>query len=206
MPYDPSFPASNVLLVSAEFRSQFQGLFDLIQSIPVGPQGPPFATALVDGVNTLNPGEAATVQSSFDGTNVHLIFGIPRGADGNNGADGTNGADGAQGPPFTNFIVDRVNTLDPGQDATVEANFDGAAVRLVVGVPQGFNGTNGNDGPQGLPGEVTSMDLNSAIGGTSSNSNTVSTLDSPFTNDPPTLADLETLRGKINELIMALRR
>jgi hypothetical protein len=34
----------------------------------------------------------------------------------------------------------------------------------------------------------------------------VGKLDTPFTNDPPTLLDLEHMRGKLNELILALRR
>lgn len=58
-----------------------------------GAQGPPFAQAIVDGVSTLNPGEAASVGVNFDGSNVRFTFGIPR------GNDGTNGSDGAQGPP-----------------------------------------------------------------------------------------------------------
>ena len=58
-----------------------------------GPQGPPFATAIVDGVATLDPGMSATVSVSFDGTNVHFTFGIPRGE-----AGGT-GDQGIQGPP-----------------------------------------------------------------------------------------------------------
>jgi hypothetical protein len=36
--------------------------------------------------------------------------------------------------------------------------------------------------------------------------NAVSNPDTPFGNDPPTLADMETLRAKVNELITALRR
>ena len=64
-----------------------------------GPQGPPFASALVDAVTTLDPGQSASVNASFDGSNVHFTFGIPRGADGMNGTNGTNGSDGAQGPP-----------------------------------------------------------------------------------------------------------
>lgn len=52
-----------------------------------GPQGPPFAQAVVDGVNTLNPGDNAWANVSFDGANVHFTFGIPR------------GAEGVQGPP-----------------------------------------------------------------------------------------------------------
>jgi hypothetical protein len=57
-----------------------------------GIQGPPFAQAVVDGVTSLDPGQAATVQTSFDGSNVRFTFGIPR------GQDGSNGSDGAQGP------------------------------------------------------------------------------------------------------------
>ena len=37
-------------------------------------------------------------------------------------------------------------------------------------------------------------------------SNAVATLDTPFTNDPPTLADIEVMRAKVNELILAARR
>jgi hypothetical protein len=58
-----------------------------------GAQGPPFAQAVVDGVTTLDPGQQATVQTSFDGSNVRFTFAIPR------GSDGTNGSDGSQGPP-----------------------------------------------------------------------------------------------------------
>jgi hypothetical protein len=57
-----------------------------------GNQGPPFAQAVVDGVSTLDPGQPASVQTSFDGSNVRFTFGIPR------GQDGSNGSDGAQGP------------------------------------------------------------------------------------------------------------
>ncbi|MEZ5386735.1 MAG: hypothetical protein R3F13_14580 [Prosthecobacter sp.] len=87
-----------------------------------GPQGPPFATAVVDSVSTLAPWENATVDASFDGTNVHFTFGIPRGNDGNNGADGANGSDGAPGEVSQQQLDDAisgtsantngVNTLD----------------------------------------------------------------------------------------------
>ena len=56
-----------------------------------------------------------------------------------------------------------------------------------------------------MPGEVTAEQLTTAINGTSS-SNAVATPDVPFVFDPPTLADLEMLRAKVNELIFALRR
>jgi hypothetical protein len=53
-----------------------------------GAQGPPFANAIVDAVNTLNPGEPANVGVNFDGTNVRFTFGIPRGSDGAMGLPG----------------------------------------------------------------------------------------------------------------------
>ena len=53
---------------------------------------------------------------------------------------------------------------------------------------------------------MTNVALAAAIAGTSPNTNGVATLDTPFTNDPSTLADIELLRVKINELITAMRR
>ncbi len=169
----------------------------------VGPQGPPFAQALVDAVTTLNPGDAATVGVSFDGTNVHFSYGIPRG---NNGVDGTDGATGPPGPPFAQAVVDSVNTLPPGTPATVGVSFDGSSVHFVFSIPEGAVGGEGPQGDPGPPGEVTNAALAGAISSTSSNSNAVTTLDTPFLNDPPNLADMELLRAKLNELINALRR
>jgi len=53
---------------------------------------------------------------------------------------------------------------------------------------------------------VTAAQLAAAVVGTSSNTNAVATMDTPFTNDPPTLADIELVRAKVNELILAARR
>ncbi len=63
----------------------------------MGPQGPPFAAAVVDGVTTLDPGNAATVGVNFDGSNVRFTFGIPRGVNGTNGVDGATGPQGIPG-------------------------------------------------------------------------------------------------------------
>jgi len=167
--------------------------------IPRGQDGvssPPITSFLVDGVDTLAPGEPATVNASFDGSAVRLLFGIPR------GNDGTNGTNGGPGPPFAAAVVDSVTTLNPGADATVVVSFDGSNVRFQFGIPRGNDGS----GSQGPPGEVTNAQLSSAIAGTSNLSNAVATLDTPFANDPPTLADLELMRAKMNELITALRR
>lgn len=93
--------------------------------------------------------------------------------------------------------IDGVTTLNPGDNASIQATFDGSSVRFVFGIPRG------QDGP---PGEVTNAQLASPISGTSSNINAVSTLDTPFVNDPPTLAEMELMRAKFNELVQALRR
>ena len=100
MPFDPARPHDHATIEADELRNQFNGLDDKIADIPAGPpgpQGPPFANAVVDAVTTLAPGSSATVNVSFDGTNVHFTIAIPAGADGTNGANGTNGSDGAPG-------------------------------------------------------------------------------------------------------------
>ena len=49
-------------------------------------------------------------------------------------------------------------------------------------------------------------DSATAINGTSSNTNAVATMDTPFANDPPTSADMETMRAAYNALVLAARR
>ena len=109
-PFNPSLPLDGSLIVADVLRDQFNGLVVMIESIPAGPPGPqgpqgiqgpqgvpgqPFATAVVDGVTTLTPGQPAWVSSTFDGTDVHLTFGIPEGYP---GAQGQQGEPGPQGP------------------------------------------------------------------------------------------------------------
>jgi hypothetical protein len=177
------------------------------QEGPMGQQGPPFAQAVVDAVNTVDPGTPAAVGVSFDGTNVRFTFDIPRGSDGgqgpagNDGGQGPPGNDGAQGPPFAQAIVDSVTTLDPGNPATVGVSFDGSNVRFTFAIPRGNDGSNGSDGSQGPPGEISQAQLDSAISGTSANTNSVSTLDTAFA-DP----DMEAMRQKLNEMILNGRR
>ncbi|MBE2286198.1 MAG: hypothetical protein IAE77_22270, partial [Prosthecobacter sp.] len=59
--------------------------------------------------------------------------------------------------------------------------------------PRGNDGSNGSDGSQGPPGEISQAQLDSAINGTSANTNSVSTLDSPF-GDPEWAAVVEVVR------------
>src|SRR5260221_13310233 len=132
--FDPNLPQENTPADAAQMRGQLNGLKSdyeaQIAAIPVGPPGPPgqpFATVIVDSVTTLGPDEPATAVVSFDGTNVHLSLGIPRGHDGTNGNDGAPGGQGPgggqgdpgpTGPPFANLIIDSVTTLGPDDAPT----------------------------------------------------------------------------------------
>ena len=199
----PSSPANASVSVSGN-TLHFSFEIPQGQEGPMGQQGPPFAQAVVDAVNTVDPGTPAAVGVSFDGTDVRFTFDIPRGNDGNQGQQGNDGGqgppgnDGAQGPPFAQAVVDAVNTLDPGQPAAVGVSFDGTNVRFTFAIPRGSDGMNGSDG---APGEVSQAQLDSAISGTSANTNAVSTLDTAFA-DP----DMEALRQKLNEMILNGRR
>ena len=77
--FDPALPAEGRPLVSAEMRSQLNGLAVMINSVPAGPQGPPFAGAEVESTVTLPPFNPPSVSVMFDGTNVKFSFGIPQG-------------------------------------------------------------------------------------------------------------------------------
>jgi hypothetical protein len=135
------------------------------------------------------------VSDNFDGNAVRLNFGIPQ------GPEGPQGSPGPQGPPFAGTVVDGVTTLNPWDAAYVNTSFDGYNVRFTFGIPRGSDGTNGSDGSQGPPGDISQAQLDSAISGTSANTNSVSTLDTGFA-DP----DMEALRLKLNEMILNGRR
>lgn len=159
MPYDPALPANGTDMVSAEMRSQFQGLkslIDLVQSINA---------AQVDGVTTGNPGDPAAVSITVNGTTLHFTITLPRGDEGLPGIQGIPGNDGGQGIP----------------------------------------GTDGAPGADGNPGEVTTAALDSAISGTSSNTNGVATLGLTVS-DPPTQGEMQSIAHKLDEFILAGRR
>jgi len=192
MSYDPTYPPQNAEIESAPLRAQFNGLKDFIDALNV------ILAAQVDAVNTINFNEPATATVNLVGNTLHFSFDIPRGGVGAPGQDGT------PGPPFAQALVDAVNTLDPGQPATVTVSFDGTFVRFTFGIPRGSDGGQGIQGEQGIqgpPGEVTLSQLSNAISGTSNNTNGISTLDTGFA-DP----DMDALRQKVNEMILNGRR
>jgi hypothetical protein len=160
MPYDPNIPATNAEATSAMFRSQFNGLKDLIDAVSG------VTSAQVDAVTTLPPGSPANVAVSVSAGVLHLSFEIPEGIQGepgSTGSTGSSGSTGPEGPPFTNFMVDGVTTLDPGEPATVTANFNGSAVQLSFGIPRGNDGSEGAPGPpfaNAVVDGVTTLDPN----------------------------------------------
>ncbi|MBL9130347.1 MAG: hypothetical protein JNG86_04060 [Verrucomicrobiaceae bacterium] len=199
MSFDPNKPAQGSPNSSAEMRGQLNGLKDLIDALQS------ITAAQVDGVTTLNPGDAATVSLSVIGNTLHFLFGIPQGvtgAQGGPGQDGGPGPVGPQGPPFAQAVVDGVTTLDPGQNATVTVSFDGNNVHFNFSIPRGDQG---QQGPIGLPGEVSQTELNNGLANTlaqtSANSNAVATLDTPMA-DP----NDEALRQADTARVRALRR
>ena len=175
---------------------------------------------MVDAVNTVPPGDAAQVNLTLVGSVLHFTFDLPQGAagsegpsgsdgppgnDGEQGPQGTDGSDGAPGPPFAAAVVDSVNTLDPWENATVDASFDGSNVHFTFGLPRGYNGTDGADGGDGAPGEVSQQALDDAINGTSANTNGVTTLGIGADADYNQI-QIQELINKVDELINALRR
>ena len=127
---------------------------------------------------------AAQMRAQFAGLNDRITA-IPVGPAGAMGPQGPQGGPGPAGPQGNN-----------GNDGATG--------------PQGNDGAQGPTGSQGPAGEVTAQQLGdglaAAIAATSANTNAVPTLDAPFSNDPPTVADLEVLRGKLNEMLLAMRR
>ena len=95
MPFDPQWPQNGQLVDADRFREQFTSLKTLIDAI----QGGGISGVVVDAVNTLPAGSSASVEVSFDGSNVHFTFGIPQGSEGMAGSPGPAGSDGAAGAP-----------------------------------------------------------------------------------------------------------
>jgi hypothetical protein len=179
--YDPTYPPTNAEIESAPLRAQFTGLKDLIDAVPV------LTTAQVDAVTTLPPGDPATAEASITGDTLHLTFSLPQGPQGDTGPQGSQGETGAEGPQGPQG--------DPGGPPGPEGPQG----------PTGAEGPQGPEGPAGMNGEVTFTDLDSAISGTSTNSNSVSTLAISIS-DPPLQWEVQMIVDKLDELISALRR
>ena len=91
--FDPTLPLTSANVTSAELRSQFNGLKDLIDAIQS------IGSATVDAVNTVPPGDPANVSVSVIGSTLHFTFDVPAGQPGADGAEGPAGSAGGDGMP-----------------------------------------------------------------------------------------------------------
>lgn len=87
MPFNPSLPLDDSLMVAGEMRSQFTGLKTLIDQVPVGPPGPQ-GPAGADGSQGPQGVEGPQGEPGPEG---------PQGPEGPSG--GPPGPEGPQGPP-----------------------------------------------------------------------------------------------------------
>ena len=138
---------------------------------------------------TLDSGAKATAEVEADGPdtakNFHFTFGIPKGETGpqgpagRDGAPGERGPQGLQGPPgapgdpgpqgqqgpagmdgeAATVTVLQTNTIEPGENASVENQGTVNAAQLVFNIPRGATGAQGPagergpEGPQGPAGD-----------------------------------------------------
>ena len=118
MPFNPSLPAANSSVRSAELRDQFNALKELIDELPAGVT----QEQLTDAVNSLQASineSFATVQQDLETTASNLTTEIEtvRTASANN-VDGINILDlGVSNPPTqqdVQSIVDKLNELING--------------------------------------------------------------------------------------------
>ena len=201
MPFDPTLPADSTKATAAAMRGQLNGLKNLIDDVPAGPPGPSGPPGN-DGVQ----GPAGT-----------------NGAPGAPGEQGIPGDPGPQGPPFASAVVDGVNTLDPGEPASVTAELIGDDVHFTFGIPRGADGAEGPQGvqgevgpegpqgeagpqgPEGPPGEVSAQQLADAIAGTAMNPAGIGPFDGGFS-DPPTQGEVQAFADYVEALRVALVR
>ncbi len=90
--FNPTLPAPNSPLSSAEMRSQLTSLKALIDAITT------LTNAEVDATNTLPPGNPANVTLTINGNTLHFTFDIPPGDQGPQGEQGPQGDTGPEGP------------------------------------------------------------------------------------------------------------
>jgi hypothetical protein len=92
--------------------------------------------------------------------------------------------------------VGGVTTLPPGSPAAVSVTVSGNTISFTFDIPAGA---------PGAPGEVSQNDLSAAILTTAVNPDNVSPVGANFM-DPVSASDLNTVAGKLDELIGALKR
>lgn len=103
-------------------------------------------------------------------------------------------------PTLDAAVVLATNTLPPGSSATAGVGLSGSHLEFTFGIPEGA---------PGLPGEVTTAQMDGAIAlaitATARNPTSVAPMSMSFS-DPPTQGELMQVQDKYNELLAALFR
>ena len=116
MPFDPAQPADNSPLSSQVMRTQLTSLKALIDAILT------ITAAQVDGVNTLPPGNPASVSLSVIGNTLHFTFDIPQGEVGPMGEVTTNDMNNAISNAITGTSNNTNGVSTLGQSADYNYN------------------------------------------------------------------------------------
>ncbi len=128
---------------------------------PIGPRGLPgeigrSEVITINGTETINPDEEASVQDDQEGLIHHLTFYIPKGEKGEQGTPGEKGEQGPRGLPgeigrSEGISIDGTETISPGDDAQVLDDFENLVHHLTFYIPKGEKGEQGLRGPKGDP-------------------------------------------------------
>lgn len=133
---------------------------------PTGPEGPRGesgpTTITVGKTETGDVGTEAVVTNVGTNQDVVLDFKIPRGTPGEKGEQGEQGPIGPRGLPgeigrSEIITIDATETINPGEEASVQDDQEGLIHHLTFYIPKGEKGdqgTPGEQGPRGLPGEI----------------------------------------------------
>lgn len=128
---------------------------------PTGPRGIPgemgiSETITIDSTKTIPHTEEANVQDTLDKNIHHLTFYIPRGLPGEKGDIGPTGPQGLPGEIGISEVItiDATETIDPGEKAEVQDDFDRNIHHLTFYIPKGDTGPQGIAGPIGPAGEA----------------------------------------------------
>lgn len=114
-----------------------------------GDPGP--ATIQIGATETIEPEEEAEVINTGTATDVVLEFKIPRGIKGDKGDIGPRGLPGEIGISQT-ITIDGTETLEPGELAEVQDDFESNIHHLTFYIPKGGKGEQGIQGPIGPQG------------------------------------------------------
>ena len=139
-------------------------------------QGPPGISEKIEvrSTTTGDPDTDAQVIDNFDGKLHQLDFIIPKGMQGDQGIKGEKGDQGATGPQGPRGLpgetgisevitIDSTETLNYGESAEVQDDFDRNIHHLTFYIPMGEPGKVGPTGPTGPAGPLSPVSYNASV-------------------------------------------